>query len=111
MPVGDYPIAVTYEKDNYDIYNKDLEAVDFEIADASVTVTDVICGDVNGDGKVNNIDKVYITRYLAKWDAYQEISLAAADVNGDGNVNNLDKVILTRHLANWDDYAVLPYVK
>ena len=108
--VGTYPIVVSYDYNDYDIYNKDLEAVEFAIVDASVTVADVILGDVNGDSKVNNLDRVYLTRYLANWDDYQEINLAAADVDGNGKVNNLDKVILTRHLANWDAYAVLPYV-
>ena len=109
--VGEYPIVISYDNENYDIYNKDLKAVDFEISGASVTVTDVILGDVNGDSKVNNLDRVYLTRYLANWDNYKEINLVAADVDGSGTVNNLDKVILTRHLANWEEYAVLPYEK
>ena len=77
----------------------------------AVSVVDYLCGDVNSDRRVNNLDRVYITRYLANWNDYQNINLSAADVNADGKVNNLDKVILTRHLANWNDYASLPYKK
>ena len=57
------------------------------------------------------MDRVYLTRYLAKWNQFQNINLKAADVNLDGKVNNMDKVILTRHLAKWNDYAEIPYTK
>ena len=92
-------------------YNKDLDSVNFETVNGIVTVADYICGDVNNDGKVNNMDRVYLTRYLAKWNQFQNINLKAADVNLDGKVNNMDKVILTRHLAKWNDYAEIPYTK
>ncbi|MEE0958084.1 MAG: RICIN domain-containing protein [Ruminococcus sp.] len=104
-----YPIVVKYNYDNMDIYNKDLDKVKFEISNGSVKVSKTICGDVNSDGTVNNLDRVYITRYLAKWDDYQDINKANSDVNNDGSVNNIDKVILTRHLAKWEAYSTLPY--
>ena len=66
-------------------------------------------GDVNSDGAVNNLDRVYLTRYLANWNDYKNINLNAADVDRDGSVNNLDRVILTRYLANWSSYSTLPY--
>ena len=70
----------------------------------------VIIGDVNGDGAVDNLDRLAITRYLADWDGYTEadINMAAADVNNDGSVDNLDRLALTRHLANWEGYEELP---
>lgn len=108
---GEYPITISYDYDNMDIYNKDLDSVNFETVNGIVTVADYICGDVNNDGKVNNMDRVYLTRYLAKWNQFQNINLKAADVNLDGKVNNMDKVILTRHLAKWNDYAEIPYTK
>lgn len=111
VPEGQYPISIIYDFDNMDIYNKDIDKVKFEVVNGIINVTKTLCGDVNNDGKVNNLDRVYITRYLAKWDEYQNINLSAADVNLDGNVNNLDKVILTRHLAKWDEYSTLPYKK
>jgi len=74
-------------------------------------VLPILYGDVNGDGTVNNKDRLVLTRYLAKWTDYPEeiINMAAADVNGDGKVNNLDRLILTRHLAKWTGYEELPY--
>lgn len=106
--LGNYPITLSYDYDNYDIYDVDINKVKFETVNGVVSVKDVLYGDVNGDGRVNNIDRVHLTRYLAKWADYQEINLANADVNDDGKVNNIDKVVLTRHLAKWNDYAVLP---
>ena len=77
-----------------------------------IVEADYIIGDVNGDGRVNNLDLVYLKRYLADWEDYPEstIDLIAADVNGDGKVNNLDRMILTRHLEHWEGYSELPYV-
>lgn len=106
---GEYPITVSYDYDNMDIYNKELEKIKFQTVNGSITVVDYLCGDVNSDGKVNNLDKVILTRYLAKWNDYQNINTYAADVNNDGKVNNLDRVILTRHLAHWNEYSNLPY--
>ncbi|MBQ9355598.1 MAG: hypothetical protein IJT84_07980 [Clostridia bacterium] len=108
---GNYPITVSYSYDDYDIYNVDVEPIRFAVVNGNIEVTDVIIGDVNGDGKVNNLDRVVLTRYLADWDDYPEsaVDMIAADVNCDGKVNNLDRVILTRYLADWDDYTELPY--
>jgi len=71
----------------------------------------ILYGDVNGDGTVNNKDRLVLTRYLAKWTDYpaEVINMAAADVNADGTVNNKDRLILTRHLAKWTGYEELPY--
>ena len=108
-PVGDYPITVSYDYNNYGIYNKDLNRVNFNTENGTVQVIDVIYGDVDSNGIVNNLDRVYLTRYLANWNDYQNIDLNAADVDCNGTVNNLDRVILTRYLANWSAYSELPY--
>lgn len=111
--IGNYPITVSYDYDNYDIYDKDVELVKFATVNGNIEVSDVIIGDVNGDGVVNNKDRLILTRYLAGWDSYGEdtVDLVAADVNGDGNVNNKDRLILTRHLAGWEGYEILPCAK
>jgi len=108
---GTYPISISYSYDDYDIYNVNVEPINIALVNGSIDVVDVIIGDVNGDGKVNNLDRVFLTRYLADWADYTEenCDLVAADVNCDGKVNNLDRVILTRYLADWDDYPELPY--
>ncbi len=111
--VGNYPISISYDYDNFDIYNIDVEKVKFNTVSGSITVSNVLIGDVNSDGTVNNLDRLVLTRYLANWIDYPEsvINMVAADMNADGVVNNLDRLILTRHLANWTGYDSLPYIK
>ena len=67
---------------------------------------EVKIGDVDGDGKVNKKDSAILSRYLAKWDGYEEqiVSMDAADVDRDGKVNKKDSAILSRYLAKWDGY-------
>lgn len=110
--VGQYPISISYDYDGYDIYNVNVERVKFETTVGYVDVSDVLIGDVNGDGLVNNLDRLTLTRCLANWPDYPRDSIieAAADVNCDGLVNNLDRLILTRYLADWPEYSTLPYV-
>jgi len=108
---GETAISVNYDYNNYDIIDKDLNRISFATKAGKINVTDVIIGDVNGDGTVNTLDRVILTRYIANWTEYiaDDISLDAADVNADGVVNTLDRVILTRHIANWSGYESLPY--
>ena len=110
-PVGEYPITVSYDYDNYDIMDCNMNKVNFAVVNGSVEVMDVLLGDVNLDGIVNTLDRALLTRYLAGWDGYTEdnVNLTAADVNMDGVVNTLDRAILTRHLAGWGGYETLPY--
>ena len=108
--LGKYDIEVSYNYNEYDIYNVNAEKVKFYTVNGSIDVVDVIFGDANSDGSVNNLDRLVLTRYLANWSGYTEetVNLAACDLNNDGSVNNLDRLILTRYLANWSGYEELP---
>lgn len=108
IDAGSYPIIVSYDIDNYDIFNVDLEPVEFIAAPGQITIGGYIYGDVNDDGKVNALDSVIMSRYIAKWPNVS-VNLEAADVNADGKVNALDSVILKRHIAKWPAYLTLPY--
>lgn len=109
--VGDYDIKLSYDFEDYDIVDADMEAVFFHTVDATITVLDSMFGDVNRDGRVNLLDSTILARYVAKWPEYtaDSIDLQAADVNNDGRVNLLDSTILARHVAKWPDYSELPY--
>lgn len=111
--LGKTAVTVSYTPDNYEIYDKDGTEVNFAVESGYVDVSDILIGDVNGDGVVNGKDRLLLTRWLANWpEALAEgINEAAADVNCDGKVNGLDRLILTRHLARWEEYATLPYTK
>lgn len=110
---GYCPITVSYDYDNYDIMNWDMDAVKFDVVNGGVEIVNVIVGDVDGNGSVNNRDSMVLDRYLAKWPGYTEenVNLKAADVNGDGAVNNKDSMILARYLAKWPGYETLPYAR
>jgi len=108
--IGSYDITLSYDYHQYDIYNSNVQKVNFITIDGEINVTDVILGDVNSDGEINNLDRFVLTRFLGNWSGYDEesINLNASDLNQDGDVNNLDRLILTRYLADWSGYETLP---
>ncbi|MDO4864486.1 MAG: leucine-rich repeat protein [Ruminococcus sp.] len=63
----------------------------------------VLSGDVNGDGIVDKLDDVTLSRYVAGWSDVT-IDDTAADINKDGSVTLIDSVILSRHIAGWTEY-------
>lgn len=73
-----------------------------------IEVIDILYGDVNEDGKVNQLDRLVLSRYLAKWNGYNGIHNRNSDVNQDNKVNQLDRLILARYLAKWNGYESLP---
>ena len=108
--VGQSPIEVFYNYADAEVIDFNLNSVGFEISNGSVDISKLLVGDVNGDGRVNSLDRTTLARYLANWEEYtaETINLVAADVNGDGSVNNIDRIVLARHIANWDGYEMLP---
>ena len=56
-------------------------------------------GDVNGDGKVDNIDAALIYAHLNGTHILTAEHLKAADVNGDGEVSYLDAMSIMDNLA------------
>ena len=56
-------------------------------------------GDVNGDGKVDNIDAALIYAHLNGKHTLTEEQMKAADVNGDGEVSYLDATSIMDNLA------------
>lgn len=104
---GVYPITISYDNDDFEIFNYEAETVEFSIQNGSVEIKAYTIGDVNGDGKVNAQDRLILSRYIAKWDGYEEriVDMRAADVNSDGKVNAQDRLILSRYIAKWDGYS------
>ena len=56
-----------------------------------------LCGDVDGDGKIDSLDKVTMIGYVNGGNV--EINLKAADLNLDGKVDSQDVQILTNYIA------------
>ena len=109
---GSYEVSVSYDYDKADIHNVQVEKVRFYTEVGAVEVVDVLIGDVNGDGSVDTLDRLTLSRYLANWDGYtiDQINTAGADVNCDGSIDTLDRLTLSRYLANWDGYETLPHL-
>ncbi len=60
-------------------------------------------GDVNSDGKINNLDAVKLAQHLAGWNiTLTDSEKKAADVKADEKINNLDAVKLAQYLAGWN---------
>ncbi len=56
-------------------------------------------GDVNGDGKVDNLDAAFILKYDAAAIDLTDDQLVTGDVNGDGEVDNLDAAFILKYDA------------
>ncbi len=102
---GEYPITVSYDYDNYDIYDKDVELVKFEVKSGAVTVGDgstSALGDVNGDGLITSIDLVYLKYYLECTYGDDDIVFENADIDGNGIITFSDLKLLRKILVGKD---------
>ena len=67
---------------------------------SEMPAAEIVYGDANGDGAVNNIDVALLQQYIAGYDVtLEEVS---ADANGDGAVNNIDVALLQQYIAGYD---------
>lgn len=65
-------------------------------------------GDVDGNGKIEAIDVVKLTRALANWEGYEDaIDPTISDFDANGNVTLVDVIYLARHIAGWKGYEDL----
>jgi hypothetical protein len=60
-------------------------------------------GDINGDGKVDINDAIYLAKHALGWVGYEMI-YANGDVNCDGKVNINDATYLAKHALGWAGY-------
>lgn len=90
-----------------DIYNRDLDSLDFDVDGGIISVINFIPGDVNDDGTVNGKDVTLVRRFNAG--GYDiSINEDAANVNDDGTVNGKDVTILRRYIAGGYDVKPIP---
>ena len=73
-----------------------------EYRDVTDKETKFFEGDTNGDGKINSVDFVLLSRYLANWKSYdQRIYTFNSDLNKDTFITSMDATILMRRIAGW----------
>ena len=54
-------------------------------------------GDVNGDGKITNLDVTRLSLHFRKKATLTDYELLCADVSGDGKITNLDVTKIKLH--------------
>ena len=68
-----------------------------ELADKPYQTITLLAGDVNGDGKINNLDYAVVLNPLNFNKNYtnpSDVDNVLADINGDGKINNLDYALI-----------------
>lgn len=71
---------------------------------AETAQTPQIRGDMNGDGKVDTTDAIYLLRHIMFQDKYP--IKQSGDMNGDGETNTADAIYLLRHVMLPDKYPL-----
>ena len=100
------------EYDEHDIYHKGVPNEDYHpILTTRTMIADLIYGDVDGSGAVDNRDALILDRYIAGWKGYGDriTNPEAADLNLDGKISNRDAILLDRYIAGWEDYDQYVY--
>ena len=72
----------------------------YEIYKCKQPKPDVLYGDANGDGKINEEDVIIIQKYGVHMATIDEKNLDAADLDLDGDITSSDVTILQRYLSN-----------
>ena len=107
-----YPISVSYDYDNYDIYDVDLNRVKFTLVNGSIMTSEeepttpqpsmtYYLGDANGDGEVDAIDSTIVQRVATMVKVpYDRDKMMNADVDGDGELTVLDATYILRYSSH-----------
>lgn len=97
-----YPVTLTYDPE--EIYDRDLNRVNFTVQNGAVTVEgeSLLRGDVNGDKTVDSRDCLLILQYAADWDMPEGTQVDAMDVDGLEGIDNRDAVFLLQYVAGWN---------
>lgn len=64
-------------------------------------------GDVNGDGRVDAADGMYLAQHLLGASGFEAVASVVADVNGNGLTEASDCMYLAKHLAGIGGFEVL----
>ncbi len=89
-----YDISASYTKG--EVYDNDMNDIEIEIVDGSVTVKSYTIGDINDDGIINIKDITLLRRGVVG--GYGVTLNEAADVNCDGIANIKDITIIRRYV-------------
>ena len=68
-----------------------------------ITLTILMYGDINGDGKIDKDDCLAILRHLNGYTTLSDVYKVAADPNKDGKIDKDDCLAILRHLNGYTD--------
>ena len=66
-------------------------------ANASISTITLLCGDIDGDGKINNLDYAIVmnpANFNKSYTIPGDVGNVLADLNGDSKINNLDYALI-----------------
>ena len=86
-----------------DIYNENLENVNFQTVSGIISVESDMIGDVNRDGKITLLDAILIQKHLVEIVSFDEDTLVLADINKDNNVNMMDAILVQKSVIGSTD--------
>lgn len=90
----EYPIVMYQNKDGAEgEYPKPIATVKLIIK------SDIMCGDVDGDGKITVTDAMYIFQYLGQRRELDNDALKAADTDKDGKITVTDAMYIFQYLG------------
>ena len=95
METGEYAVSIN----NIELTTTGAVGINPADVTATLTVSDVLVADTNGDGKVSITDAVAIVNYILG-NASANFVSAAADVNGDGKISITDAVAIVNMILN-----------
>ena len=93
---GTYTDMNAVYQDGYMVFTTDH----FSVYVLTTNNPNVLFGDTNADGTIDDWDSVLLDRYLAGWEV--TINTSAADMDENGIVDDWDGVLLARKLAGWN---------
>lgn len=100
-----YSIGLSYDYDNYDIYDTNMYPVKFSLKNGEIVIgnhLDYQIGDTDMNGRITINDVTEIQRQLAEITYFSDEQYLLADTDGNGTVNIADATHLQKYLAEFD---------
>lgn len=98
---GEYPITVALvDGDPKNFVDINSDPLGITLIAGTLTVTDYILGDMDGDENITATDMMYILRHIVGSETLNEKGLKAADIDKDGKITAADCVRLARYLVD-----------
>ncbi len=74
---------------------------------ASISISNYLLGDANGDGQITNADLLIMKRYIFNKNTYPlPCPMSVVDINGDNECTNADILRVCRYIFNKDKYPL-----